>query len=130
MADSANSSADEARGAEFVRLLTVHQPDIYVYLRSLVLDPDEASEILQDTNLVLWEKRDQFEIGTNFRAWAFQIARYKLLQHKPGVSEGAYAFPTPWSTSWCCTLRPRKRPPNGSTTCAAALPRCRRGTGN
>jgi RNA polymerase sigma-70 factor, ECF subfamily len=92
MADSADKSADEARGAEFVRLLTVHQPDIYVYLRSLVLDPDEASEILQDTNLVLWEKRDQFELGTNFRAWAFQIARYKLLQHQARRQRACVCF--------------------------------------
>jgi RNA polymerase sigma-70 factor, ECF subfamily len=70
----------EAHEKEFVGLLTRHQSDIYLYLRSLVLNPDEASDILQDTNLVLWEKRRQFQTGTNFRAWAFQIARYKLLQ--------------------------------------------------
>lgn len=81
MADSTPPN-DEARGAEFVRLLTTHQPDIYLYLRSLVLSPDEASEILQDANLVLWEKRGEFQLGTNFRAWAFQIARYKLLQRQ------------------------------------------------
>jgi len=78
----ATSPNDEAYGAEFVRLLTAHQPDIYLYLRSLALSPDEASEILQDANLVLWEKRNEFQAGTNFRAWAFQIARYKLLQHQ------------------------------------------------
>ena len=82
MSDAFNPANDQARQSEFVRLLTAHQQDIYLYLRSLVLDPDEASEILQDSNLVLWEKRGQFEIGTNFRAWAFQIARYKLLQHQ------------------------------------------------
>ena len=81
MSDSTHIN-DEARGAEFVRLLTAHQPDIYLYLRSLVLNPDEASEVLQEANLVLWEKREEFNIGTNFRAWAFQIARYKLLQHQ------------------------------------------------
>jgi RNA polymerase sigma-70 factor, ECF subfamily len=90
MSEPIRPADDEARQAEFVQLLTAHQPDIYLYLRSLVLDPDEASEILQDANLVLWEKRGQFELGTNFRAWAFQIARYKLLQrqaqrHRAGV---------------------------------------------
>lgn len=73
---------DETRVAEFVQLLTAHQPDVYLYLRSLVLNPDEASEVLQEVNLVLWEKRNEFQLGTNFRAWAFQIARYKLLQHQ------------------------------------------------
>ncbi len=80
--DDPTNTNDEARGAEFVQLLTSHQPDIYLYLRSLVLDPDEASEILQEANLVLWEKRAEFQLGTNFRAWAFQIARYKLLRHQ------------------------------------------------
>ncbi len=73
---------EESRQAEFVGLLTAHQPDIYLYLRSLVLDPDEASEILQEANLVLWEKRGEFRPDSNFRAWAFQIARYKMLQHQ------------------------------------------------
>ena len=38
-----------------------------------MLDPDEVSEILQDTNLVLWEKRGQFEVGTNFAPGPFKL---------------------------------------------------------
>jgi RNA polymerase sigma-70 factor, ECF subfamily len=80
--DQTSRCNDESHGVEFVQLLTLHQPDIFAYLRSLVFVPDEAADILQDTNLVLWEKRAEFEMGTNFLAWAFQIARYKLLQHR------------------------------------------------
>lgn len=39
--------------------------------------PDVA-DILQETNLVLWQKRNKFELGTNFIAWSFQIARYEV----------------------------------------------------
>lgn len=39
--------------ADFVQLLTRYQPNIYLYIRSLVLNPDVAAEILQETNLVL-----------------------------------------------------------------------------
>lgn len=81
MAD-AQSHVDNTDGAEFVRLLTLYQPNIYLYIRSLVLNPDEAAEVLQETNLVLWEKRSQFEPNTNFLAWAFQIARFKLKQQR------------------------------------------------
>jgi RNA polymerase sigma-70 factor (ECF subfamily) len=70
------------REAEFVQLLTRYQPNIFLYIRSLALNPDVAAEVLQETNLVLWEKRDQFERDTNFVAWAFQIARNKLKQHQ------------------------------------------------
>ena len=82
MNHSASPRNDETRQRDFVSLLTRFQSDIYLYLRSLVLNPDEAADVLQDTNLVLWEKRDQFQPGTNFRAWAFQIARYKLQQRR------------------------------------------------
>ena len=92
MSGQAGGYDDEAREAEFVRLLTKHQPDIYLYLRSLTLAPEEVSDILQDTNLVLWEKRGQFQMGTNFRAWAFQIVRYKLLQKQVQRRRGGVCF--------------------------------------
>lgn len=82
VSDRPTTFNDSQQGGEFVQLLTLHQPDIYAYLRSLVFVPDEVAEILQETNLVLWEKRAEFVLGTNFLAWAFQIARYKLLQHQ------------------------------------------------
>lgn len=92
MTESTNRRNDEANLAEFVQLLTLHQTDIYLYIRSLVLDPDDADEALQNTNLVLWEKRAQFEPGTNFRAWVFQIARYKLLQLRAEPGRSHYCF--------------------------------------
>lgn len=82
MADRANISNDESQGAEFVRLLTSHQQDIYLYVRSLVPDPNEVADIVQDTALVLWEKRKQSGTIRDFRAWAFQIARYKVMEHR------------------------------------------------
>jgi RNA polymerase sigma-70 factor, ECF subfamily len=80
--DHTNMPDDEARGAEFVRLLTSHQLDLYLYVHSLMPDPDEAAEIVQEANVVLWEKRSQFDAARDFRAWAFQIARYKLLKYR------------------------------------------------
>ena len=32
--------------------------------------------------VVLWEKRDTFEEGTYFGAWACTVARYKVLEHR------------------------------------------------
>ena len=82
MADCANKLDDEAREAEFVRLLTSHQLDIYLYVHSLMSNSEEAADIVQETNTVLWAKRNLFQIGTEFRAWAFQIARYELAEHR------------------------------------------------
>jgi RNA polymerase sigma-70 factor (ECF subfamily) len=38
-----------------------------------------VDDVLQDVNAVLWEKADEFQPGTDFWAWASQIARYKVL---------------------------------------------------
>jgi RNA polymerase sigma-70 factor, ECF subfamily len=85
-------SKNEAREAEFVRLLTSHQRDIYFYVRSLVLDLGEVEEVVQNTNLVLWEKRAQFETGRDFRPWAFQIARHKVSEQRAQYKRNSVRF--------------------------------------
>ena len=64
---------------EFVSLITRNQRVILGFLMTLVPGSNDAEDILQRTNLVLWRKRDQFQIGTNFKAWAFAIARWEAL---------------------------------------------------
>ena len=73
---------DDAGTTDFVRLITSHQLDLDRYVYSLLPDANEAAEVVQETNVVLWEKRNQFDPATDFRAWAFQIARYKLMEHR------------------------------------------------
>jgi RNA polymerase sigma-70 factor, ECF subfamily len=90
--DRTNIPDDEAREAEFVRLLTSYQLDIYLYIHSLMPDFAESADIVQDTNTVLWEKRKRFEMGTDFRAWAFQIARYELSEHRAKRKRSGLCF--------------------------------------
>ncbi len=64
---------------EFVMLITRHQAALTGFLCSLLGNRTAGDEVLQETNLVLWKKRDDFEMGTNFKAWAFRIARFQTL---------------------------------------------------
>jgi RNA polymerase sigma-70 factor (ECF subfamily) len=64
---------------EYLQLVTRHQPAIYGYIRSLAPAAD-IEDILQETNLVLWEKSASFEPGSNFKAFAFRIAHFKTLE--------------------------------------------------
>ena len=64
---------------DFVRLLTTAQPWLFSYLVVLLGDVHDASNVLQDTNVKLWTKADEFRPGTNFRAWARQVAYYRAL---------------------------------------------------
>jgi RNA polymerase sigma-70 factor (ECF subfamily) len=73
---------DSAGSEEFVKELTNHQTAMLAYIRSLCPGGSGARDLLQEVNITLWQKRDAFEIGTNFKAWAFQTIRYHLLNHR------------------------------------------------
>ena len=64
---------------DFARQITENQQRLYGYIRSLVGNSAWSWDILQETNLVIWEKQASFAAGTNFRAWAFRIAKFQVL---------------------------------------------------
>ncbi len=65
----------------FVSLLLEAEPKLYAFVRTQVFHRDDAEDILQETAKVLWEKFDDFVLGTSFTAWGCQIARNKVLQY-------------------------------------------------
>lgn len=73
---------DAAQQAEFVSLIARHQAVLHSFIISLMPGMDGVDDVLQETNIVLWEKRKLFETGSNFQAWAFQIARFKVMNHR------------------------------------------------
>lgn len=73
---SQDAHENEADGA-YVTLLTQHQVNIQAFITSLLPGDPDIEDVLQRTNIVLWNKREQFEQNTNFKAWAFSIARWE-----------------------------------------------------
>jgi RNA polymerase sigma-70 factor, ECF subfamily len=73
------SSSDET---QFVAQLTAHQLMLTLYVRSLLPGDPAAIDVLQQANAKIWEKRHSFEMGSNFRAWAFAIARFEVLDYR------------------------------------------------
>jgi RNA polymerase sigma-70 factor (ECF subfamily) len=69
-----------ARHLEYLQCVTRHQAAIHGYIRSIAPGAP-VEDILQETNLVLWERADSFEPGTHFKAFAFRIAHLKTLEH-------------------------------------------------
>jgi RNA polymerase sigma-70 factor (ECF subfamily) len=67
---------------EFVQLFTRHQRRLYLFILSQLAGTQDAEEVLQETNLVIWAKYHQFDIDTNFFAWAAQIATYEVLKFR------------------------------------------------
>lgn len=68
--------------AAFVQQFTLSQRPLYLFILGLTGSVQNAEEILQNTNLVIWRKASQFDLGSSFFAWACQIARYEVLQHR------------------------------------------------
>jgi RNA polymerase sigma-70 factor (ECF subfamily) len=72
----------ENREDEFLRLFARAQRRIHAYILALVFDANSAADLLQEVNIVLWRKFDQYQSGTNFFAWAREIARLSVLRHR------------------------------------------------
>ena len=66
-------------GPEFSQLVTESQKRLYAYIYSLTGHTASSWDVLQETNLVLWAKREEFKKGTNFNAWAHTVARFQVL---------------------------------------------------
>lgn len=82
-----NENGDHGPGEKrsdtaFVSLLTEHQILIRNFVASLVPAVDVRADIVQEINILLWEKRASFELGTNFKAWAFAVARYVVMNNQ------------------------------------------------
>jgi RNA polymerase sigma-70 factor, ECF subfamily len=70
------------RSTEFLSLLTQHDRALSVYVYSLVTSNADADDILQQTKMVLWKSFAQFELGTNFLAWARKTAFHQILAYR------------------------------------------------
>lgn len=68
--------------SQFVSLFTANYRRVYGFIRSLVVDPIDAEDVLQETSSVLWSKFNEFEPGTDFGAWALRVARFQVMKHR------------------------------------------------
>jgi RNA polymerase sigma-70 factor (ECF subfamily) len=64
-----------------VQEIARHQSRLRGFVRCLLVRSSDVDDILQEINAVLWEKADEFQPGTDFWAWASQIARFKVFNH-------------------------------------------------
>ena len=64
---------------EFLQLITEFQGRLFGFVLVMLGDVDQANEVLQETNLVLWRKSDEFEPGSDFKAWSFRVAQFQVM---------------------------------------------------
>jgi RNA polymerase sigma-70 factor (ECF subfamily) len=78
--------------AEIAALFLSHQARIYGFISSLVPNRADAEDLLQETGLVVFSRAADFESGSNFMAWACQIAHNKILNHRTRQSRSPLRF--------------------------------------
>src|SRR6188768_3964638 len=74
-----NPPPDREHYSRFLRIYTAHEPAIRAFVRRLVPSRADADDVMQEAAVVLWEKFGEFDVDGDFRAWAFSVARYKVL---------------------------------------------------
>lgn len=65
------------------RLLLVSMQDhlLAFFIRRLAGDRSQAEDLTQETLMAIHAKRETFDTGQRFTAWAYAMARYKLIDH-------------------------------------------------
>jgi len=70
---------DQARCSQFTELLREHQNQLFGYIFSLVRNMEDTNDVFQQASLVMWQKFDGFESGSNFVAWGCRVARLEAM---------------------------------------------------
>ena len=71
-------------------LISQHRVAIGSYLRAILPGVRDVEDILQDVTIVIWDKRETFREGTNFKAWAFSIARFTAMNAQGKFKRNAW----------------------------------------
>ena len=77
-----NRNEENLKSRKFMGLLVSNQRRILAYILYLVPNSHNADDIFQETLAEMWNKFENFEEGSNFRAWGFTIAKYKVLSFR------------------------------------------------
>ncbi|MET0227463.1 MAG: RNA polymerase subunit sigma-70 [Actinomycetes bacterium] len=74
MSQSSATSTTAGDEAGFGELVQRHRRELHLHCYRMTGSFDEAEDLVQETFLRAWRKRDSFEGGPGFRAWLYRIA--------------------------------------------------------
>jgi RNA polymerase sigma-70 factor (ECF subfamily) len=75
-----------ARQNEFERVAMPHSRSLLRVARRLASDPAAAEDLVQETYFRAWRSFNQFQTGTNIRAWLFRIMFNAFYAHGRQIS--------------------------------------------
>ena len=66
---------------QYILAITAIQNRLRAYILSLLADPVAAQGVLQETNLVLIRRADDFQVDASFESWAYNTACFQVPAH-------------------------------------------------
>jgi RNA polymerase sigma factor (sigma-70 family) len=81
----------------FATLMTRWERPVKSVIGRLVMNAGEAEDLAQETFVRVWQQRDRFRLGAEFRPWVFSIAvnlarnRLRWWRRRPAISLGKWA---------------------------------------
>ena len=81
------TESDLNKNEVFLKLLAQSEVILRSYLRSLVYNQNDLSEVMQNTFIVGWKKYDQFSGSKNyFTKWLCIIGKYEALKYRQSLA--------------------------------------------
>ena len=81
------TESDLNKNEVFLKLLAQSEVILRSYLRSLVYNQNDLSEVMQNTFIVGWKKYDQFSGSkTDFTKWLCIIGKYEALKYRQSLA--------------------------------------------
>lgn len=81
MPSFSSSDATKQKHKDFASKLLLNQSRIKAYLMTLVFDRNIVSEIMQEVNVQLLDKEQEYDSTRDFFPWACSLAKFVVLGH-------------------------------------------------
>ena len=78
----AGDSVENCAIEDFIRLHSAARERLFSFAMAISPNWHDAEEIIQEASLVLWRKFNSFDRSTDFFAWACQVIRYEVYNHR------------------------------------------------
>ena len=69
----------ETKGYAFDSLVRMHQRSLYFHIRRIVIDHEDADDVLQNSLLKAWRNIDRFRGDSAIKTWLYRIATNESL---------------------------------------------------
>ena len=66
---------------QFTSLYSRNERYIFRFIASMLGQPDDAEDLLQETAKKLWKQFDSYDQSKEFLPWACTVARYEVLSY-------------------------------------------------